>query len=314
MIEVMGLTKYYGQLAAIEDVTFSVDEGEVIGFLGPNGAGKTTTMRILAGFSPASRGKAVVAGYDIGQRPLEVKRRVGYLPENVPLYREMLVSRFLDYVADVKAVPSRERRGEVGRVMERCGLEHMAKRIIGNLSKGYRQRVGLAQALIGNPPVLILDEPTVGLDPRQIVEIRQMIKDLGEDHTVLLSTHILPEVTMVCERVVIVNGGRVVAQDSLDSLAKGGETTYDVAVDAPEEQVSAVLKTEPKVVSFTSHGGGRYEVKGAPDCDLGTVLSGALAGLGLRELRAHTHTLEDVFIGVVSSEAAAGEHEKGGGA
>ena len=314
MIEAVGLTKYYGSLAAIEDVTFSVDEGEVIGFLGPNGAGKTTTMRILTGFSPASRGKAVVAGFDIGADPLEVKRRVGYLPESVPVYEEMVVERFLNYVSEVKGVSGGERRREAGRVMERCGLAHMAKRIIGNLSKGYRQRVGLAQALIGNPPVLILDEPTVGLDPRQIVEIRQMIKDLGRDHTVLLSTHILPEVTMVCERVIIVNGGRVVAQDSLDSLAAGSEAVFDVVAGGPEEQVVAALKRAPEVVSFVGRGGGRYEVAGAPDSDLGAVLGGALAGLGLRELRGRARTLEDVFIGVVSADDATVKGEEGGGA
>ena len=219
MIDVRGLTKYYGQIAAIEDVTFSVGKGEIIGFLGPNAAGKTTTMRILAGFSPATRGTATIAGFDIHENPIEVKRRVGYMPESVPFYGEMLVSSFLTYVAEVKGVPRASRKREVGAIMERCGVSPMARRVMKNLSKGYRQRVGLAQALIGNPPVLILDEPTVGLDPQQIVEIRQMIKDLAGEHTVLLSTHILPEVSMICERVLIIDRGRIVAQDSLDNLA-----------------------------------------------------------------------------------------------
>jgi ABC-2 type transport system ATP-binding protein len=227
MIDVQGLTKYYGPIPALQEVSFRVEQGEVIGFLGPNGAGKSTTMRILTGFAPATRGSAKVAGYEVHADPLEVKRRVGYLPERVPLYEEMVVAGFLNYVAEVKGVPRAERRTEIERVMERCGLKDLSGRLIRNLSKGYRQRVGLAQALVGSPPVLILDEPTVGLDPRQIVEIRQMIKELGREHTVLLSTHILPEVAMVCERVIIINQGRVVAQERLDSLGAGDARTLE---------------------------------------------------------------------------------------
>ena len=233
MIEVKGLTKLYGSIAAIRDVSFEVEQGEIIGFLGPNGAGKSTTMRVLTGYTPATSGTARIAGFYIDDDPIEVKRRVGYMPESVPLYGEMFVDSFLNYVAEIKNVPRRERRVEVDRVKERCGLSDMGKRIIRNLSKGYRQRVGLAQALVGNPPVLILDEPTVGLDPRQIVEIRHMIKDLAEEHTVLLSTHILPEVSMLCERVLIINKGRIVAQDTMKHLVggKGGKTLEDVFVD-----------------------------------------------------------------------------------
>lgn len=254
MIEVKGLTKYYGQLAAIEDVSFSVDKGEVLGFLGPNAAGKTTTMRILTGFSPPSRGTAVVAGYDIKVNPIEVKRRVGYLPESVPLYGEMLVSKFLQYVAEVKGVDRGRRRVEVGRVMERCGLSSVSQRVCHNLSKGYRQRVGLAQALIGDPPVLILDEPTVGLDPRQVIEIRQVIKELGQDHTVLLSTHILPEVTMVCERVLIINRGRIVAQDTMANLARGtARTLEEVFIAAVARDAGA---DEPAAAVAVAAGGG----------------------------------------------------------
>lgn len=223
MIEVEGLTKYYGSLAAIEDVSFTVGEREVVGFLGPNGAGKSTTMRVLTGFSPASRGTARVCGHEVHDNPVEVKRRVGYLPENVPLYEEMVLRSFLCYVAEIKGIARSARRAEADRVMERCGVSHMAGRIIGNLSKGYRQRVGLAQALVGSPPVLVLDEPTVGLDPRQIVDIRNMIRELGREHTVLLSTHILPEVTMVCDRVVIINRGRIAMQDTLSNLTGAGK-------------------------------------------------------------------------------------------
>ena len=222
MIDVQGLTKFYGRIAAIEGVSFQVGAGEIVGFLGPNGAGKSTVMRILTGFFPATRGTARIDGFEVHGHPAEVKRRVGYLPERVPLYEEMVVSSFLRFVAEVKGVPGPKRSAEVDMAMERCGLGHMAKRLVGNLSKGYRQRVGLAQALIATPPVLILDEPTVGLDPQQIVEIRQMIKSLGGKHTVLLSTHILPEVAMVCERVIILNQGGIVAQERMADLTGAG--------------------------------------------------------------------------------------------
>jgi ABC-2 type transport system ATP-binding protein len=221
VIEVRGLTKRYGAVEAVRGVSFDVAQGEIVGFLGPNGAGKTTTLRILTAYMPASGGSAIVAGYDVHRAPLEVKRRVGYLPENVPLYTEMLVLTYLTYVAEVKGVPGRDRAVEVGRVMERCGLDGMGKRVIRHLSKGYRQRVGLAQALIGNPPVLILDEPTVGLDPKQIVSIRETIRELAQEHTVLLSTHILPEVSMLCRRVIILNRGRIAAQENLSNLPAG---------------------------------------------------------------------------------------------
>lgn len=222
MIDVQGITKYYGPIAAVRDVTFQVAPGEIVGFLGPNGAGKSTTMRILTAFAPATRGEARIAGFKVHTDPLEVKRRIGYLPERVPLYDEMVVSSFLHYVAELKGVDRRQRRQEVGSVLERCGLGHMANRLVGNLSKGYRQRVGLAQALVGSPPVLILDEPTVGLDPAQIVEIRQMIKELREKHTVLISTHILPEVAMLCERAIIINQGRIVADNEISDLSGEG--------------------------------------------------------------------------------------------
>ena len=224
MIEVQGLSKHYGPIAAVDDISFHVDQGEIVGFLGPNGAGKSTTMRILTAFAPASKGEARIAGFEVHQEPLEVKRRIGYLPERVPLYEEMVVNSFLRYVSELKGIPKTKRTGEVGEALERCGLSDMGNRLIANLSKGYKQRVGLAQALIGGPPVLILDEPTVGLDPAQIVEIRQMIKGLREKHTVLISTHILPEVSMLCERAIIINQGRIVAEDKMENLAGGGSS------------------------------------------------------------------------------------------
>jgi ABC-2 type transport system ATP-binding protein len=238
MIEVKDLTKHYGSIVALDGATFEVGRGEIIGLLGPNGAGKSTAMRILTGFSPATRGTARVGGFEVHVNPIEVKRRVGYLPERVPLYEEMTVSGFLGYVAEIKGVGRGARKGELGRVMERCGLQEMERRTIRNLSKGYRQRVGLAQALIASPPVIILDEPTVGLDPRQIVEIRDLIRELGRDHTVLLSTHILPEVSMVCERVIIIHQGRIVFQDSMENLSGGGKRTL-------EEVFLSAISSEP---------------------------------------------------------------------
>ena len=231
MIEVNGLTKHYGPIEAIHDISFDIEKGEIVGFLGPNGAGKTTTMRILTGFVSATRGTAVLAGFDVHEKPLEVKRLVGYLPENVPLYPEMRVKSYLRYVAEIRGLSRSSAKIEVDRVMERCGVASIADRTIRHISKGYRQRAGLAQALIGNPPVLILDEPTVGLDPKQIINIRQTIKELADDHTVLLSTHILPEVAMICGRVIILNQGRIVAQEAMTDLA-GDRSLEEVFIEA----------------------------------------------------------------------------------
>lgn len=322
MIEVSGLTKHYGPIAAIEDVTFSMEKGEILGLLGPNAAGKTTTMRILAGFSPATRGTAKVAGFDVAEQPIEVKRRVGYLPENVPLYPEMRVCRFLSYVAEVKRRLSRsERRAEVGRVIERCGLRTVQDRVIRNLSKGFRQRVGLAQALIGAPPVLILDEPTIGLDPKQIIEIRQMIKNLAEEHTVLLSTHILPEATMLCNRVVIIHRGRVVAKDSVSNLAAAGSERALLEVQAAGDRdgVRAALARVPGVEKVYEERPGRYLVVtsakhldaglGSPSGrDVRESLAKAIieAGYALHGLQQRSRTLEDIFVDAISSDEGTG--------
>ena len=218
MIEVEHLTKRYGPITAVEDISFSVEKGEIMGFLGPNGAGKSTTMRILTGFFPATEGTARIAGHDVHKDPISAKRCIGYMPENVPIYGEMVVRSYLKFIGQIRGVARGQMSEEIDRAIERAGLTEMAYRLIGNLSKGYRQRVGLAQALMGNPPVLILDEPTSGLDPAQIVEIREMIRGLRNEHTVLISTHILPEVTMLCSRVVLINRGRVVLRESLEDL------------------------------------------------------------------------------------------------
>lgn len=220
MIKVEHVTKRYGKKYAVDDVTFQVEQGEVVGFLGRNGAGKTTTMNILTGYISSTSGTASVDGYDILRDPIEVKRRIGYLPEQPPIYLDMTVDEYLRFCCDLKGVSRKSRKAHLEDVCNLTGISHMRARLIKNLSKGYKQRVGVAQALIGNPQVLILDEPTVGLDPRQIIEIRQLIKDLGKKHTVILSSHILSEVQDVCERVVIIDQGKIVAQDSLDNLAR----------------------------------------------------------------------------------------------
>src|SRR4030081_3743181 len=249
MIEVQNLTKHYGPVTAIRDVSFSVAPGEIVGFLGPNGAGKSTTMRILSCFMPASGGRAPVAGFDVFTKSLEVRRRIGYLPENAPLYGDLPVAAYLDFVAEAKGVSRGLRRSKVADVMDRCSIADMQHRLIGKLSKGYRQRVGLAQALLGDPEVLILDEPQVGLDPRQIAEIRALIKSLGVQHTVILSTHILPEVSMVCDSVIIINRGRIVAQGTQSELVQQvfPAARVEVEIGGPSDQVAQALKSLPGV-------------------------------------------------------------------
>lgn len=307
MIEVSNLTKFYGPIPGVRDVSFRVESGQIVGFLGPNGAGKTTTMRILCGFFPATRGTAKIAGFDVHTQPLEVKRRVGYLPENVPLYGEMLVHRFLHYAATIKGVPRAERAREVGRVMARCGLEQMGQRTVRNLSKGYRQRIGLAQALIGNPPVLVLDEPTVGLDPRQIIEIRDLIRGLAASHTVLLSTHILPEVAMTCQRVIIINRGRIVAEDSMANLAGPAGRTLEVRCPGSRDTVQRVLQGVEGVTRVTLGKAGAYTVDTTGGEGVEAAVSAALvhAGLPLQGLARRERTLEDVFIEAISAEEKA---------
>src|SRR5438046_7621479 len=244
MIEGQHLTKRYGPVTAVDDISFTVERGEILGFLGPNGAGKTTTMRVLTGYIPPSEGKAIVAGYDIFEQPIEAKRRTGYLPETPPLYPEMTVREYLTFVARIKGVPRPGRKARIDEMMQKTRIADMANRSCGKLSKGYRQRVGLAQALMHNPDVLILDEPTAGLDPKQIIETRQLIRGLAGDHTIILSTHILPEVSQTCPRVVIINRGQVVAGDRPDNLTsrlRGSETMY-LQVDAQGADAPSVLQ------------------------------------------------------------------------
>ena len=316
MIEVQHLSKRYGRVTAVDDVSFRVERGEILGFLGPNGAGKTTTMRILTGYMPASDGKAIVAGFDVFDQPIEAKRRTGYLPETPPLYPDMSVLEYLVFVAKIKGVLAAERAQRVKAVMERTRIADMANRQCGKLSKGYKQRVGLAQALIHNPDVLILDEPTAGLDPKQIIETRELIKHLAGDHTIVLSTHILPEVSQTCQRVVIINKGRVVAVDTPDNLTarlRGSETMY-VQVDLSGTDAAAVTGALGRVAGVTrvaeSDRRDRlagFEVESESGHDVRRELAKSVVtnGWGLLELRPMRMSLEEIFLSLTTDETAA---------
>ena len=310
MIEVEHLTKRYGPVTAVQDVSFQVHKGEILGFLGPNGAGKTTTMRVLTGYMPATEGRVVVAGHDVFEQPVLAKRRIGYLPETPPLYPDMTVREYLQFVAKIKGVPPADRKKRVEQVMARTWVSDMAGRACGKLSKGYRQRVGLAQALIHNPDVLILDEPTAGLDPKQIIETRRLIKELAGDHTIILSTHILPEVSQTCDRVVIINKGRVVAVDTPDNLTgrlRGAETMF-VQVDAARAgEAAAALAKVPGVVRVApvDHAAtGAFEVESETGRDVRRELARAvvLGGHDLLELRPTRVSLEDIFLSLTTEE------------
>ena len=310
MIEVQNLTKRYGPVTAVRDVSFHVAPGEIVGFLGPNGAGKTTTMRILACFMPATGGSARVAGYDVFTQSMEVRRRIGYLPENVPLYSDMRVEPYLDFVAEVKGVPRAARRRQVGEAMERCLIADVRNRLIGTLSKGYRQRVGIAQAIVNDPHVLILDEPTIGLDPKQITEIRSLIKSLAGAHTVILSTHILPEVSMVCSGVIIIHKGAIVAQGPIDTLVEQFFPTarVEVHIVGPAAGVRDGMRRIAGVLEVqegtAADGVGTYVVEAPRGRDVRAEIFqlAAQQKWELRELRRVGMTLEEVFIRVVAGE------------
>ena len=320
MIEVQHLSKRYGPVTAVDDVSFRVERGEILGFLGPNGAGKTTTMRILTGYMPATAGKAVVAGFDVFDQPIEAKKRTGYLPETPPLYPDMTVVEYLTFVTKIKGVAAADRRLRVKRIMDRTHVAEMANRQCAKLSKGYRQRVGLAQALIHNPDVLILDEPTAGLDPKQIIETRRLIKELAGNHTIILSTHILPEVSQTCQRVVIINKGRVVAVDTPDNLTsrlRGSETMY-VQVDAAGADIAPSLGRVAGVtrVAETDRRNGLvgYEVESESGRDVRRELAKTIVagGWGLTELRPMRMSLEEIFLSLTTDEAAAAAAPAGG--
>jgi gliding motility-associated transport system ATP-binding protein len=307
MIIAENLTKYYGLKPAVQDVSFRIEKGEVVGFLGPNGAGKTTILRILTGFLQPTSGKILVDGLDGQTHSLEVRKRIGFLPETVPLYDELTVKQFLVFSGSIKGLGGKALNGEIDRVISACGLAEHRGRRIRHLSKGLKQRVGLAQALINNPPIVILDEPTTGLDPTQIVEVRKLIKDLAGQRTVLLSTHILPEVSQVCERVIIVSQGRVVAEDTpshlTGQLQKGLRTILHV--DGPPEAVQAKLASLPGVTRVVpSHPGGEILVESAADEGLRPLIAKTIveSGWGLKEMRTSDLSLEEVFVQLVTEE------------
>jgi ABC-2 type transport system ATP-binding protein len=310
VIEVQHLTKRYGPFTAVSDISFTVNRGEILGFLGPNGAGKTTTMRVLTGYMPPTEGKAIVAGFDVFDQALEAKRRTGYLPETPPLYPDMTVREYLTFVAKIKGVPSGERASRVKKVMDRIRVTDVSERDCGKLSKGYRQRVGLAQAILHNPDVLVLDEPTAGLDPKQIIETRELIKELAGTHTIVLSTHILPEVAQTCQRVVIINKGRVVAVDTPDNLTRrlrGAEMMY-VQVDTGQADARPALEAVPgvtRVAEVDHHDGAKgFEVESVRGRDVRRELAHAVvtAGWGLLELRPSRMSLEEIFLQVTTEE------------
>ncbi|HKW89613.1 MAG TPA: ABC transporter ATP-binding protein [Candidatus Acidoferrales bacterium] len=313
MIEVKDLTKSFGGVTAVDHISFSVNKGEILGFLGPNGAGKTTTMRILTGFIPATEGTATVAGFDSFEDSMEVRRRIGYLPENPPVYYDMRVGAYLDFVARIKNVPPKKRAERVSAALAMAKIEDKRDEIVKRLSRGYKQRVGLAQALIHDPDVIVLDEPTAGLDPKQIIEVRHLIKNLAGSHTIILSTHILPEVSMTCDRVVIINHGRIVAEDTPENLTlqlKGGGRIR-VEAQAPEKTLRDVLsqiagvknvQTEP----LASSGRVVAVVEANTGQDLRSQIASKIVGQGwpLYELRGVSLSLEEIFLQLTTDESA----------
>jgi ABC-2 type transport system ATP-binding protein len=309
VIEVQHLSKQYGPVKAVDDVSFRAEAGEILGFLGPNGAGKTTTMRIITGYMPASEGKAIVAGFDVFDQPIEAKKRTGYLPETPPLYPDMTVREYLNFVAKIKGI-RKDVHGRVDEVMKKTWVSDMAHRHCGKLSKGYKQRVGLAQALIHNPDVLVLDEPTAGLDPKQIMESRQLIRELAGSHTIILSTHILPEVSQTCQRVVIINKGKVVAVDTPEGLIEQlrGAQSLLVQAQGPRDDIERALQHVAGVnrvsVSEVRDLTANYQVDSDTGVDIRREVAAAIVrgGWGLLELRPARLSLEDVFLKLMTDE------------
>ncbi|MDE0014562.1 MAG: ATP-binding cassette domain-containing protein [Candidatus Poribacteria bacterium] len=319
MIEVQNITKNYGPFQALKDISFQVDKGQIVGFLGPNGAGKTTTMRILTCFMPASRGRVTIAGYDVFKESREVRKRIGYLPENVPLYPEMTVTKYLKYMAKIRSVPRGSIKAQLDNAIEACGLTERRHQIIGQLSRGFRQRVGLAQALIHEPDVLILDEPTSGLDPRQIVEIRELIKALGKERTILFSTHILPEASMTCERLIIISRGEITGDVQLEegrAVSKQNNTesvpvtTLTLSLEiagAPADDILTLLTDIPDVIRVEQTGTNTadtatFHLHYTPTTDIRAEVAETVVGRGWRLLEMHTTevSLEELFLSLTA--------------
>jgi ABC-2 type transport system ATP-binding protein len=312
MIDVSHISKSYGDTRAVQDISFGVKKGEVLGFLGPNGAGKSTTIRMLTCFLPADSGEIRIAGCDVETDSIEIRRHIGYLPENNPLYMDMGVIEYLDFAAGMRSIPLKQRRGAVNRVVERCGLGLMTARDINALSKGYRQRLGLAQALIHDPAILILDEPTIGLDPHQIIGMRNLIREIGQEKTVVLSSHILPEVAATCDRVLIMNNGRIVGSGTpaeLSAMASGGQEIL-VSIRAQQNHIETVLGALPFITAFehvSEHGGlHSYSLQTTGDEDVSERIFDAVVqnGWSLAGLQRKTINLEEVFVDLTTREAS----------
>ena len=311
MITASNLSKYFGSTQALKNISFEVKKGEVLGFLGPNGAGKTTTMRVLTCYHPADTGSATIAGYDVFENPLEVRKMIGYLPENNPLYMDMGIVDYLEFIAGIRGLASSQKKNQIKHVIELCGLRNELQKDIGELSKGFRQRVGLAQALLHDPAILILDEPTIGLDPTQIIEIRELIKKIGKEKTIILSSHILPEVSATCDRIIIINRGEIVGSGTPEEMAlsaKAGEITY-VTIRGPLQEVQEKLNTLEKVneiiyVSGEESGLHQFEIKSAVGVDVCEELFFLVAqnAWSLTELYQKTANLEDIFLQLTTNE------------
>jgi ABC-2 type transport system ATP-binding protein len=311
LIRAENLTKRYGQHVAIDRLDFNIERGEILGFLGPNGAGKSTTMNILTGYLSATEGKVIVDGLDILEHPEEVKKKIGYLPEQPPVYPDMTVNEYLKFVCDIKKVPKNKKKADMDRILELVGIGDVQMRLIKNLSKGYKQRVGLAQALLGDPEILILDEPTVGLDPKQIIEIRNLIKELREKHTIILSSHILPEISAVCQRVLILNRGKIVASDTTDNLSKRllGANLLSLRVDGQEEAVKKSLSSISGIIKIECHpsqepGVTVVLVEAEKNADIRRDIFKVLSAgnLPILLMRPQDLTLEDIFLQLTTNE------------
>jgi ABC-2 type transport system ATP-binding protein len=306
MIRVENLTKRFGQHLAVDSVSFTLMKGETMGLLGPNGAGKTTIMRMMTGYLPPTDGRVLIEGADIYEQPMELKKKIGYLPEHPPLYLDMTVREFLCFVAEIKGMRRSEIKEKVHRAVELCGIADKLDRLIGNLSKGYRQRVGLAQALVHEPEILILDEPTVGLDPRQIIEIRNLIKELGRERTVILSTHILQEVTSICRKVAIINNGRLVAFDYIENLSSelSGSVVLRLRVARPDRLDKGMIRNMDGVLDFKEESPGSYVFRLDRDDDLRMRIAQIVVSqdAGLLEMRVETMGIEEIFLKVVSGK------------
>ena len=308
MIEVKNITKRYGKFTAVDDISFDVKDGEIVGFLGPNGAGKSTTMNMITGFIEPNEGSIIINGYNMAKKPKKAKKQIGYMPENIPLYQELTVREFVNYMAELKLVSRKNRKEEINKILEKTGLTEVQKKLIKNLSRGYKQRVSMAGALVGNPDVLILDEPTVGLDPKQITEIRKLIKELGKEHTVILSTHILSEVSQICERVVIINHGKIIAIDTPENLEQKTQEKNSIllTVEDKKQNMQHLKEQIPEIQSLkfvkdNEDGTKQYMIESDAKVDLRKKLFEVLPkqDITIFELKKAENTLEDAFISLI---------------